>query len=126
MSLMTKYREAVEASGVLLGDDLEVEEKGGKLHIKGSADYALADRLMREALAKADAAWESEVALAVSVQKTDILGIYTVVSGDSLSKIAKRFLGGAMKYPKIFELNKDILSDPDKIQVGQKLRIPNA
>ncbi len=50
--------------------------------------------------------------------------IYEVVGGDSLSKIAKHFYGDAGKYMKIFEANKDQLSDPDKIKVGQKLRIP--
>jgi LysM repeat protein len=49
---------------------------------------------------------------------------YEVKSGDSLSKIAKQFYGDASKYPKIFEANRDQLSDPDKIKPGQKLRIP--
>ena len=49
---------------------------------------------------------------------------YTVVSGDSLSKIAKEFYGDAMKYPEIFEANKPMLKDPDLIYPGQVLRIP--
>ena len=49
---------------------------------------------------------------------------YTVVSGDSLSKIAKKYYGNAMKYPVISEANKPMLSDPDKIYPGQVLRIP--
>jgi LysM domain-containing protein len=51
--------------------------------------------------------------------------IYEVVAGDTLSKIAKKFYGDANKYMKIFEANKDQLTDPDKIKVGQKLKIPN-
>ncbi|SNR54806.1 peptidoglycan-binding protein LysM [Lutibacter flavus] len=49
---------------------------------------------------------------------------HTVVSGDYLSKIAKKYYGDAMKYPIIFEANKPMLSDPDKIYPGQVLRIP--
>ena len=49
---------------------------------------------------------------------------YTVQSGDSLSKIAKEQYGNAMKYPVIFEANKPMLEDPDKIYPGQVLRIP--
>ncbi len=49
---------------------------------------------------------------------------YTVVKGDSLSKIAKAQYGDAMKYPVIFDANKPMLSDPDKIYPGQVLRIP--
>lgn len=49
---------------------------------------------------------------------------HEVVSGDNLSKIAKKFYGDANKYPVIFEANKPMLSHPDKIYPGQVLRIP--
>lgn len=49
---------------------------------------------------------------------------YTVKKGDTLSKIAKEYYGNAMKYPAIFEANKPMLKDPDKIYPGQVLRIP--
>ena len=49
---------------------------------------------------------------------------HTVVSGDTLSKIAKKVYGDAMKYPVIFEANKPMLTHPDKIYPGQVLRIP--
>ncbi|GMU67233.1 MAG: peptidoglycan-binding protein LysM [Acidobacteriota bacterium] len=50
--------------------------------------------------------------------------MHTVVSGDTLSKIAKKYYGDAGKYPAIFEANKPMLKDPDKIYPGQVLRIP--
>ena len=50
---------------------------------------------------------------------------HTVVSGDWLSKIAQTYYGDANKYNVIFEANKPMLSDPDKIYLGQLLRIPN-
>jgi nucleoid-associated protein YgaU len=49
---------------------------------------------------------------------------YSVKPGDTLSKIAKQFYGDANAYMKIFEANRNILSDPNKIQVGQSLVIP--
>ncbi len=49
---------------------------------------------------------------------------HTVVSGDTLSKIAKDFYGNANEYMKIFEANQPMLSHPDKIYPGQMLRIP--
>jgi nucleoid-associated protein YgaU len=49
---------------------------------------------------------------------------YTVKPGDTLSKIAKAQYGDAMEYPVIFEANKPMLTDPDKIYPGQVLRIP--
>ena len=49
---------------------------------------------------------------------------HVVVSGDNLSKIAKKFYGDPNKYPLIFEANKPMLTHPDKIYPGQALRIP--
>ena len=49
---------------------------------------------------------------------------YTIVSGDSLSKIAKRYYQNAMDYPKLFEANREVIQDPDLIYPGQKIRIP--
>ncbi|MBV8843674.1 MAG: LysM peptidoglycan-binding domain-containing protein [Bryobacterales bacterium] len=49
---------------------------------------------------------------------------YTVQAGDSLSKISKQFYGNANDYMKIFEANRDVLSDPNKINPGQTLKIP--
>ena len=49
---------------------------------------------------------------------------YTVQPGDTLSKISQKFYGSAQQYMKIFEANRDKLSDPNKIQPGQKLTIP--
>ncbi len=50
--------------------------------------------------------------------------IYEVKSGDSLSRIAKQEYGNADDWPRIFDANKDILKDPNKIFPGQKLKIP--
>ena len=52
--------------------------------------------------------------------------IRVVKAGDTLSQIALEEYGDASKYMKIFDANRSILSDPDKIRPGQKLIIPNA
>ncbi len=49
---------------------------------------------------------------------------YTIVSGDTLSKIAKRFYGDGKKYPVIFEANREVIKDANLIYPGQKIRIP--
>lgn len=51
---------------------------------------------------------------------------YTVVSGDSLSKIAKHFYGNANAWKQIFDANRDKISNPDMIHPGQVLTIPAA
>ena len=50
--------------------------------------------------------------------------VHEVVRGDTLSGLAKTYYGNASQYNRIFEANRDILDDPDKIKVGQKLKIP--
>jgi nucleoid-associated protein YgaU len=49
---------------------------------------------------------------------------YTIQKGDSLSKIAKREYGDAMKWKALFEANKEVIEDPDMIYPGQTIRIP--
>lgn len=49
---------------------------------------------------------------------------YVIESGDTLWAIADKFLGSGAKYPEIFEANREVIEDPDKIFVGQKIRIP--
>ncbi|MEM1263594.1 MAG: peptidoglycan-binding protein LysM [Pseudomonadota bacterium] len=49
---------------------------------------------------------------------------YVIQSGDTLGKLAKEYYGNAMEYPRIFEANREVIEDPDKIFVGQKIRIP--
>lgn len=56
--------------------------------------------------------------------KADNVVYYTVVKGDCLWKIAKKYLGSGVRYNEIYELNKDILKSPDMIYIGQVLKIP--
>ena len=58
------------------------------------------------------------------VEVAELAQFYTVAKGDSLSKIAKEFYGDYKQYPVIFEANRPMLEDPDKIYPGQVLRIP--
>jgi len=51
--------------------------------------------------------------------------MYIVQSGDSLSKIAKKFYGNANTWKKIFDANRDVVKNPDVIQPGWKLQIPD-
>lgn len=60
-----------------------------------------------------------------SLAGTSYASAYTVVKGDSLWKIAKEKLGDGARYREIFEANKDQIKDPNKIQIGQVLEIPD-
>ena len=58
--------------------------------------------------------------------EVEVYESYEVEPGDSLSKIAKKVYGNASDWKRIFEANKDLIKDPDKIFPGQKLKIPSA
>ena len=64
------------------------------------------------------------VAASSGPSSTDSVRTYTVASGDTLSKIAKQFYNDANQWPRIFDANRDTLSNPDRISPGQNLRIP--
>jgi nucleoid-associated protein YgaU len=49
---------------------------------------------------------------------------YVIQKGDTLYAVAKEFYGNGMKYPQLFEANREVIEDPDKIYPGQKIRIP--
>jgi nucleoid-associated protein YgaU len=126
MGLLTgKYRYAIETAK---GFNLQggAEERDGKLYFKGTVATQDQANKIWDAI-KTIPDWPQEVvadikatgAAAAAAQTT-----YTVKSGDTLSKISKELLGDASAYPEIFELNRDQLSDPDKIKPGQVLKIP--
>ena len=124
MALKDKYKELLDLAARLPVRSMEVKEEAGKLHINGSTTYQLDKNLLWGKI-KSYENWGNEVAADIRIEQTDILGVYTVQGGDTLSKIAKIFLGEAKRYTDIFNLNKDTLTNPDLIRVGQKLRIPN-
>lgn len=57
--------------------------------------------------------------------QTQDVEYYIIQSGDTLSKIAQRYYGNASAYTQIFEANREVIQDADKIFPGQKIRIPN-
>ena len=117
--LADKYKDVLDL-GVKLGiKNGDWKEEGGKLKVWGTAPYQMEKNLLWDKIKTPDAGWESEIAADIKVEKTDLYGVYTVVAGDTLSKISKHILSDANKYMDIFNANKDW----DKIQVGQKLKI---
>ena len=124
MALKDKYNDVLELGKKLGIKDGDWKEEGGKLKIWGTAEYQYEKNLLWDAI-KTHEGWEGEVAADVKVEKTDVYGVWTVQSGDTLSKIAKEIYKDASKYNKIFEANKDQLTNPDLIKVGQKLKLPS-
>lgn len=104
-------------------EGLDIAVDGDKIVVKGKAsDSATAEKI---AIALGNTIGVAEVDNQLEADNADNeSNFYTVVSGDTLSKIAKEQYGNANDYMKIFEANKPMLSHPDKIYPGQVLRIP--
>ena len=128
MGLRDTYSYAIQtAKGKFHGN---AEEKDGKLHFNGSVATE-AEKNELWAAIKTIPTWQQDVVADIKVTGGPAAASapaagksYTVKAGDTLSKIAKENLGEAGAYMKIFELNKDQLSDPDKIRPGQVIRLP--
>lgn len=122
--LKEKYTD-IESEASRLGvRNLNVKEEGGKLKLTGTTTYQLEKDLLWDKIKKHQG-WENELNADIKVERTDIHGIHTVQPGESLSKIAKVHLDDANRYMEIFNANKDKLKDPNVIQPGQQLVIPN-
>jgi len=103
----------------------------GKLFIKGTAPSVDAankvwDEIKRINPRLDDITADFPVDASRQQQSAQSASTYTVKAGDTLSKISKQFYGSPNQFMKIYEANKDQVSDPDKIQVGQELKIPAA
>ncbi|WP_224484203.1 peptidoglycan-binding protein LysM [Robertkochia aurantiaca] len=106
-------------------DDFEISIEGDTARVEGkTADHKTREKVVlvignHKGIAVVDDR------LQVSGNSQPESNFYNVISGDSLSKIAKEYYGDAMKYNLIFEANKPMLKDPNKIYPGQVLRIPS-
>ena len=109
-----------------------------KLFIQGDAPSEQAKNKVWDQIKAINPNWQSELIADIRVtggggqQQAQSSGAgqqttqrtYTVKPGDTLSKIAKEMYGSAGEYMKIFEANRDKISDPNKIQPGEELSIP--
>jgi nucleoid-associated protein YgaU len=124
MGLRDTYAYAIQtAKGKFHGN---AEERDGKLHWKGTVATEAEKNEIWTAI-KTIPTWQNDIVADIQVTGGPAAAApktYTVKAGDTLSQIAKEHLGSAGSYMKIFELNKDQLSDPDKIKPGQVLRLP--
>lgn len=128
MSVKDKYS-SVLALGEKIGiRDGKVEEGAdGVLRVWGTAETTYEKDQIWDAIKAIGGANPTDLLADIKVANTNYYTKHTVVKGDSLSKMAIHYYGkeNLMKYKEIFDANRDQLSDPDEIEVGQVLTIPN-
>ncbi len=126
MALREKYDYAIQTAKNLRFQG-GAEERDGKLQFKGTVQTQEEANKIWDAI-KTIPSWQQEVV--ADIRATGAAAgpqgerTYTVKAGDTLSRIAKEMLGDANAYMDIFNANRQLLSDPDKIKPGQVLKIP--
>src|SRR4051794_36328764 len=132
MGLRDKYSYAIQTAKDFHMEG-SAEERDGKLYFKGTVPSQEQANKIWDAI-KTIPSWPEEIVADVKAtgaasgakDSAAPAATYTVKAGDSLSKIAKEVLGDATAYMSIFNLNKDQLTDPDKIKPGQVLKLPQS
>jgi nucleoid-associated protein YgaU len=127
MDLRAKYDQAIQTAKKL-GFQGAATQEGDKLHFKGTVHSEDEKNQIWSAI-KTVGDWKNDINAEITVAPAAVaVGTsgksYTVKAGDTLSKIAREHLGDANAYMKIFNENKDQLTDPDKIKPGQVLKLP--
>jgi nucleoid-associated protein YgaU len=140
--LKQKYQSVINAMGQHQVHLQNLNMEGDKLFIRGEAPSEQAKNRVWDQIKLVDSSFSDLTcditvnqsmapqqssqpkAMGAGVGSSGSTRRYTVKSGDSLSKISQEFYGSAGNYMKIFEANRDKLNDPNKIQPGQELVIP--
>jgi nucleoid-associated protein YgaU len=128
--LKGKYQSVISAAPQLGVSLQNVHIENGKLLIRGKAPNENVKNELWNRIKAVDSGYSdlvADISIDSSLPQPQVMAskkTYTVKSGDTLSKIAKEYYGDANSYNKIFEANRDKLSDPNKIQPGQELVIP--
>ena len=128
--LKTKYQSVLNLMQQTHVQLKNVHVEGGKLVIRGNAKTKQdADKLWNQ-IKLVDANYTSDLMAEFSFDSDEPSAApasprtHTVAKGETLSAISKEYYGKASEYPRIFDANRDQLSDPDMIKVGQVLKIP--
>ena len=123
MSLQAKYQAVLNLGEELGAQNGSVAEQDGKLVMTGLVHTQYEKNLLWDKIKEIGGSDANDIVADISVETNDYFAIYTVQDGDTLGKIAKRFYEEPKKYTQIFAANTDVLEHPDKIEVGQILKI---
>lgn len=118
-----KIKEHIEAENPGM-KDVQVTFKDGVVELGGSSDNAEAVEKAVLMAGNVKGVGEVKIDNVAAPAPAENVEYYVIQSGDTLSKLAQKYYGKAMDYPRIFEANREVIKDPDLIFVGQKIRIP--
>ncbi|WP_298765452.1 LysM peptidoglycan-binding domain-containing protein [uncultured Polaribacter sp.] len=123
--MRAKYQSVLSLGEELAIKNGDVKEENGVLHVTGTAKTPYEKNLLWDEIKKVGGENPTDIMANIDVEDESVFARHTVAKGETLGKIAKQYYGQPMKYTAIFEANTAILKNPDVIQPGQELVIPN-
>lgn len=120
-----KYNSVLDLGAELNIQNGDVKEEGSVLHVKGETATPYEKNLLWDEIKKVGGENPTDIVANITILDESVYHVHTVVSGETLGKISKKYYGKSSLYNTIFEANTDILSSPDVIKIGQVLTIPN-
>lgn len=124
MSVKEKYQEVLALGEKFNVRDGYVREEDNILKVGGLVKNQQEKDLMWDLIKEIGGREPQDIEADIKVETTEYYGIYEVKSGDSLSKISKMYFDDPMRYMDIYNINRDLLKNPDLIHPGQRLKIP--
>lgn len=125
MTVKSKYQAVLDLGEKLHIKEGDVTEENGVLKVKGTAQTQYKKTYFGIKYKEIGNESPSDIVANIKVADTSVFHRDTVISGETLGKIAKQYFGNPSKYQTIFKANSDILKNPDLIHPGQELIIPN-
>lgn len=125
MTMKAKYQAVLDLGEKLNIKNGDVTEENGVLKVKGTANTPYEKNQIWDKIKEIGGDKPTDIMANIAVADESIYHKHTVKSGETLGKIAKQYYDNASKYQAIFNANTNILKNPDLIQPGQELVIPN-
>lgn len=125
MAVKDKYQNVLDLGEKMGVRDGKVEEANGVLRMWGTVENNYEKDQLWDSIKAIGGSNPTDIVVDLQVSNPGVYATHTVKKGESLSLISKHYYGDLMKYKQIYEANRDQLDNPDKIEVGQVLTIPN-
>ncbi|MFG6687415.1 LysM peptidoglycan-binding domain-containing protein [Mariniflexile sp. HNIBRBA6329] len=125
MAVKAKYQPVLDLGEKLNIQNGDVTEENGVLKVKGTANTQYEKNLLWDKIKEIGGENPSDIQANITVADESFYHRHTVKKGETLGGISKHYYKSASKYHEIFRANTNVLNNPDLIQPGQQLIIPN-
>lgn len=123
MKLSDKYNQVIDQINKLEAYDKEIKEESGKLKLTGTVNTMYEKNIIWDKIKQIGGENPNDLVADIKVKNNEYFALHTVTSGETLSEISKKYYGNPNRYNDIAKYNN--IENPNKINVGQNIKIPN-